>query len=134
MSEQTDKPLFINCKANGCPLRIDHVTKWWEPERKRDKPKPRAGVCDYHRQAGANEWTATTNRIKQNLCSIRALQAVKCINDQRHRPQANETVSQWLERIERLLTVEILPSAARSAPATEIERLNKILHSEDSAA
>jgi hypothetical protein len=96
------------CKANGCPLPVETVTDWYEPEGRKDKPRPKWGLCQFHALADGENWTEVTQRIKAHLSILQVVYAVKTIRDVDYKPLLGERVELWLARVNRALRQKIL--------------------------
>lgn len=113
MSDQ-ERTLATTCKANSCPLRVTHITDWWEVEKRGDRRAPKWGVCDFHHEADGSEWTAVTKRILANHKALQIMHAVKGINDPAYKPLMHEAVGDWLQRVDVMTRALILPERQRA--------------------
>lgn len=114
MNDSDSEQKFVNnCKANGCPLPVDHVTHWHEPEKKGQRPRPKWGVCRFHKGADGSEWSAITKRIVDAKRCLQMLHAVRSVTDTRFRPAASESVEAWLSRVDSILHDQIRPDERR---------------------
>jgi hypothetical protein len=108
MADQ-EKDLSHICKANGCPLPFEHVTHWYEPEGRNKPRRPKWGVCTFHHEAPADQWTATTRRILDNLRILQLINTTQTINEAELKPSHGEAVDKWISRLQKLMRQRILP-------------------------
>lgn len=99
---------YSNCKANGCPLESDYVTRYWKPRKRGERRLPRCGVCRYHKASPPEGWTVTTNFIRRHLELITIVQGVERIKSPQFKPMPGERVVEWQARCEELLRLMIL--------------------------
>lgn len=122
-----DQPFFHGCKANGCPLPVAKVTKYWPVKRKRDEAKPRGGVCEYHAIVPAHDWMPAVDRIKQHWQGLRVLYAVRSLTGDAYKPFPGETVEHWLTRLDDYLHDQITGHSPAQLAAVDFENLKKQL-------
>lgn len=135
MSDSDSEYRFVNtCKANGCPLPVDFVTHWHEPEKKGQRPRPKWGVCRFHKGADGSEWSAITKRILDAKRGLQMLHAVRSVTDTRLRPMSSETAEAWLSRVDTMLREQIRPEEKRGPkPVGVFESLQQQLSGQSSA-
>lgn len=123
------------CKAHGCPLPATHVTHWWPVEKRGQRPAPRWGVCDWHKQAEGVDWMAVVKRINEQLPLLRLLALLDAGIDAEAMPRAGESVADWRERLRRVLRGRILPGCKPAPPSAEAQAaLDAILGRDRGAA
>ena len=120
----------MKCKANGCPLTVDFITDWHEKEKGEKTPRPKWGVCWYHRAADGVYWQETTNRINKYLDEIQLIRSVKAIEHQALKPIPGENVYNWIHRSESYFNAVIVPNYDSADAAEQFDKLLKII-SED---
>lgn len=122
---EIEKESATFCKANGCPLPVDKVTHWHEPEKRGDRRVPRWGVCRFHAIAGGSDWVTVTRMIKENIKVIRLLFLIEAL-DPVVKPITGEQVQAWTARVERHIRASVLPGQVETSfdPAAHLKGIH----------
>jgi len=117
----------MHCKANGCFLPVNFITHWHDLEKGEKSPRPRWGVCFYHRAAHPHDWKEVTRRINLYKKELDLINAVKSIDHIMLKPVVGEKYCNWIARCEAYFNVVIIPNTDGADGAHYFNEIYKII-------
>ena len=83
----------MTCKVNGCPLKAEFVTDYF------DNGRPKWGMCRYHRMVTSDDWKTVTARLEEYAPVIKLFRDIDELTDPIFLPLPGEDVPTWLDRV-----------------------------------